>query len=788
MRMLADASPRAPHAERPAAYPGPPVAAAPDVVRRRRPPRSNAFLAVAALSGMAAARFAVNAFPWAAAPGQAAGYARHLGFDPRRDVLWLAALAAGAIGGARLCRWTVHDAGRPGARRRWNDAALAAACVLLAVAIATRAPLHEALLGLAGWGALALAFRRVERLPGLASPDVAFVAAHALALWTFLAGPAARAGLSAFTLAPLCLAGSLVAARALGRGRIEEGAPRLAAALLALPLALWGRRPAAAEVLAAGAVLLLPAIFAAADPGDRALRAARRFAGTVFLPATLAAFSAAACLHGPPLASFFEDGHALLPASEYLRGELPFRDIVPGHGLLSDGLLQAAEMRVFGEDYRGLARGAKVAGLFFWPILFALGCAATGGVAPGFWTAALAFFSFPQFYFLRSMASLACLALAVAAARKGTRRSWALAGAALPAAVLLSIDFASYAGVAALAALLVSRRRRPALAGAFLAGLGGAGAVVLAAFAGLGFAPSFLRATLVQIPALFPAYALGFPPPPAPLASAADGPALAASLLESDSLYYWFLGGALLLAGILVSRAPACGPRGRVLLPVVAWFLAANLSVAERQHCGYAWFVAPLGAVLCARWWKGWGPWRTPAGCAAAVLVAATLAASHPLRTLSAVGVALSTVTVPPGAVELTTPRRAAGALFPTEDAEAVRATGEFLASGGLAPSDTWLDFSNAPILYFLFDRDCPIRYYEVAFFQTADAQREVIAAISRNPRVKAVLVATGRPGDRVDGIPNAERAPLVDDFIRRSFHPAYRRGGVEFWLRNRAG
>jgi hypothetical protein len=82
-------------------------------------------------------------------------------------------------------------------------------------------------------------------------------------------------------------------------------------------------------------------------------------------------------MRGLPFANVFEAGHGLLPASEYLRGELPYRDIVPGHGLVSDGLLQTLELKFFGDDYRGLHRGEKLVGTLFWPSLYGLAYAAT---------------------------------------------------------------------------------------------------------------------------------------------------------------------------------------------------------------------------------------------------------------------------------------------------------------------------------------------------------------------------------------------------------------------------
>jgi hypothetical protein len=89
-------------------------------------------------------------------------------------------------------------------------------------------------------------------------------------------------------------------------------------------------------------------------------------------------------------------------------------------------------------------------------------------------------------------------------------------------------------------------------------------------------------------------------------------------------------------------------------------------------------------------------------------------------------------------------------------------------------------------MLYFLFRRDCPIREYEVAFYETEAAQREVIRRIESNPKIRAALV-TASPHGRftIDGVPNFERAPLVWQYLQENFHPDFAEGDVVFWRRN---
>ena len=87
-------------------------------------------------------------------------------------------------------------------------------------------------------------------------------------------------------------------------------------------------------------------------------------------------------------------------------------------------------------------------------------------------------------------------------------------------------------------------------------------------------------------------------------------------------------------------------------------------------------------------------------------------------------------------------------------------------------------------LLYFLFDRDCPIRQIEVAFYETEDRQREVIARIEGNPNVRAALVPPSAEALDVDGVPNAVRAPLVWQYLQQHFTPDFQEGDVIFWRR----
>ena len=106
-------------------------------------------------------------------------------------------------------------------------------------------------------------------------------------------------------------------------------------------------------------------------------------------------------------------------------------------------------------------------------------------------------------------------------------------------------------------------------------------------------------------------------------------------------------------------------------------------------------------------------------------------------------------------------------------------------AASHLQTNETWFDFTNRGNLYFLLDRDCPMRQLEVAFYETAGRQRDVIRRIDQNPRIRFALMPP-EPIDNtsVDGVPNRVRAPLVYEYLREHFTPGHEEGGVNFWTR----
>jgi len=692
--------------------------------------------------GFAAAWVLGSAIPVRPPANPLPGYAAQHGLDVRRQItIFVLLVALPILGGAAAVWWE--------RRRRGDRAAPAPTDVGIAPRHWEQSPLSR----------------------------LAVVCAHALTLWVFVCAlfPGAERPLLPFlsVFAVSAALGFLLDRMDPGRGILSLGA---ASPVLFLPLT--GQRPIPFSREAAVAAIALPVLTCAL--GRRrsgSARFRRALTAGVLLPGSIMAFAAGAVLGAPTVADIFEDGHALLPASEYLRGELPYRDVVPGHGLLSDGLFHAAGMKALGDDYRGFARASKLLGVFFWPSFYAIGLAATANPATAFCMEALSFAVFPQFSFPRLIASAFTLALALYASRTGRTGAWLACGAAIVVTFFFTVDFATYSAAAALTALLISRgdRRRSALAA--VGGACAAAAAAAVALGAFGLLRGFARTTFVYLPSLLPAYAQGFPSLPVVPGALDETPAV------PMPFFYGLIALSVILLGAELPSGGRISDRARAALPVLAWIVASMLSVAERRHVGYTSYLIPAALVLLARWLWAPGTERPLRALAASGALAAVLVAHRPVDLFTFATLAIQSPPSPPDrSGPLDEPRRARGAFFRLDDRTLVRKTAEMMRRAGFRDGDTWLDFGNAPGLYFLFERPCPIRYYEPAFYESEEAQREVVDAIDRNPHVRAALIIGSYAP--VDGIPNAVRAPHVDRYLREHFRPFLVEDGVEFWLR----
>ena len=451
-------------------------------------------------------------------------------------------------------------------------------------------------------------------------------------------------------------------------------------------------------------------------------------------------------LRRPLPLDFYEDGHELVVAAELARGERPYTDVVPVHGLLSDGGLDWAVMETWG---RASARpaGPQAGPPSLSPILqtklavsclnllaiFCITFAATGSADLALLAAMLSVMLIPSAtIWIRTIPALYALACVAAAVRLRSSGWMMAAGALLPLAVLFGIEFAAYSGIAAFAAALRLRRVRALLLGVAI------GLIPL-----LPIAVPLLKTTLFE---LLPAGRVYVP-------GKLQWPA------ERVPLALWLL--ALLFAAATTRTRIR---RTEAAWPIALWVVAAGVSFAQRRHL-YATFAMTAFAV--ALLWLIARRQRWVAAALAIVLVMLAKPWDHIFK--------------------LATPLRLAGGitqpLVSPEQQKAIDAARRFTAAH-LAPHETYFDFSNSAALYYFLGRDCPTRHQQVPFYESDRAQKEVIAAIERNPSVRAALIECPGGNWTIDGIPNSQRAPRVWQYLRTHFEPTFAEDGVVFWLR----
>lgn len=514
----------------------------------------------------------------------------------------------------------------------------------------------------------------------------------------------------------------------------------------------------------------------------------RRFVAYVVYPLFAIAMAASndiASAEGMPRLNVFEDGHSMAPAAAMLHGARPYRDVVPGHGLISDGLLDLVLMKLGAADAGSILRMRSVVTALLPAAVYAVALGATGSAEAAIlallaamcititgtpWVLPVsAIEAMPP---LRAIPSLFALAFCAASLRLRSRRSLVIAGCLAVIAVLTSIDFGFYAIVAVAIATIRFHDRRAFVsvaAGAAIAAIPTALLMLIAGCLG-----AFLRVTLFEILPLTDAYTIGFFDFPAAYNSMRALPEIAAGLFAMRTVWI-VLWGAIAVA----TSAMLAFRQRRTIEPLVilgVWVMAAALSYAERTNV-YFMPVAIIIVIAIAYLLR-----RNR--IAIAIMTIAIIAMAAPTARLLRDGTMRRVHGADRAFTRYAAAPRAAGVWMNVDNARKVAAAQSFIDT--LAPSETFFDFANMPILYYLFDRRLPVRQYETPFYEPEELQREVIARLENDLSIRAALMQFPNRGDfSIDGVPNPVRAPLVFAWLRAHFKPAYARDGVVFWVRN---
>ena len=479
---------------------------------------------------------------------------------------------------------------------------------------------------------------------------------------------------------------------------------------------------------------------------------------------------------GRPRIDFFEDSHSLLPASEYLRGERPYRDILPAHGLIEDGGFDYLAMKLGGVDAGSRTKARVVAGTMTSIALYAVAFAVTGSAEAALLAVFLCFLTGAFSGSLRLLPSLVTLAFIAAAVRRRRPRLLLFAGFGAVLCGATSLDFGAYTFVTLVVAIARAGNQRMAAIRSAAIGIAAAAIPLFGTFALFGILDDFVRGTFVETLGVGPAYTLWFFTPPQAFATLRSFPDVLAALFDHQAFDYLFWCAMAVFVGVTVTRRVS--RRLEPLVLVGVWMLLTAVSYAERHHL-YFGIAAPVVIVYAIR------RLLQTRNTLAVPAIVAVLAFIAPTTHVGVIGwMRNGRGPLEKTWLEVREPARARGALYYEKDAAATLSVGKYL-SLSLRPDETFFDFTNSGILYFLYRRDCPIREYEVAFYETEEKQREVIRRIESNPRVRAALVPASPLGRfTVDGVPNQDRAPLVWQYLQDNFTPDFQEGEVVFWRR----
>jgi hypothetical protein len=510
------------------------------------------------------------------------------------------------------------------------------------------------------------------------------------------------------------------------------------------------------------------------------LRNARRaIAVLVFItyPLSIAAYANAISMHtaeGKPRVNVFEDSHSLLPASEMLAGELPFRDVVPTHGLIEDGLLDTLVMKVQGATIGNSLKTRVALGMLNSIAVYLLALAITGSAEAALLALLLALMSNWLTLSFRLLPPIATLALMCASVRLRRVQLLRYAGLGTVICGATSIDFGAYTFFTFLVAIWrFPGSRRTALRAA-AAGVAIGVVPLFGGFLLLGILDDFFRTTFVELLSLGPVYTMSMFTPPPGLAAVQNFPELLSTIFGSAEFLYIIWCIAVVFAGTsIIRRQPR---RLEPMVLVAVWIAVVAISYAERHHLYFEMAVAPF--VVSATWFA----LRRRTELAPAMILGLIIV-SAPTSHFAVVGSIRDVRAPEPAWVEVREIPRARGALFLQHDAAALRGVRKY-ADLALAPDETWLDLTNRGIFYFLLRRDCPIREPEVAFFQRDERQREVIRSLESDPRIRAVLIPGPSGQYNVDHVPNQERVPLVWQYVQANFVPDFAEGDVVMWRR----
>ena len=525
---------------------------------------------------------------------------------------------------------------------------------------------------------------------------------------------------------------------------------------------------------------------------------ARRLAAWIFLPFLLYVFSYASTAHHTQWIDLFHRGESIGPASDYLRGKAPYRDVFALHGLLEDGMLDAWLMNIFGRRLDVAVGRTVILGGFLAVSLWILGMAIFESIPIALLVVVISAWTTAENN--RTFFQVAAVALLWIALRK--RRSSAAFAAGIFAAVALffSYDIGLYTiagAVAATVVLAVVARRidwpglPPLRALAwFAAGVTAGAAPFVAYLVYRGTLGHFLEISFVTIPRIIDAvWSLPFPDLISTFRKDLNLHRLAEFVLWEKfrlilSPLTIAIAAAYLIHRIVRRRFDHLDAALLVLTVFATITQRTAFGRAEFRHQYFAAFlVGPMLvilAILAAR--RLAATWREGDQGVRAFIAAIAIGAMPVLGVIfwvpDLVNARLDDLMNYQRRVlrVLHDGRAEATALRITHVSDEIRRLTRY--------RDPIFDFSNQPAFYFFANRMNPTRFYQVPIASPREFQAEIIAALEKT-KPKVVIRTSPENFDEFDGVPNSVRAQAVAAYLDDTYRFFSSIRGVELWRRD---
>jgi hypothetical protein len=568
--------------------------------------------------------------------------------------------------------------------------------------------------------------------------------------------------------------------------------------VVALPIVALFWVPTTRPVLVVVIALAMGAALAVALRAPLSPVVARRLAGWVILPGLLYVFSYASTAHHSQWIDLFHRGESIGPASDYLRGKVPYRDVFALHGLLEDGMLDAWLMELLGRDVDVAIARTVILGGFLAVTLWILGMAIFESipisllvVAMSAWTTAENNRTFFQ------VASVALLWIAL----KRQRVSAAfLAGVFGAVALFFSYDIGLYTiaggivstGVLALIGKRVTWTGLPPLRAlaAFSTGVVAGAAPFAFYLLSRGALDDFVEVSFVTIPRIIDAvWSLPFPD-----ITAIFRDNLTLHRLAEFVLWEKFrlilspltigIAAAYLIQRIVIRRFADLDAALLVLTIFATITQRTAFGRAEFRHQYFAAFlVGPMLVILGILAGRRLAAiWRAGDEGSRAFVVTIALIAFPVIAVLFWIPDLING-----RLIDLTNYQRRVLRVFRDGKAEEVVHRINYVSEEIRRLTrrrEPIFDFSNQPAFYFFADRPNATRFYQVPIASPARFQAEIIEALEKT-KTKVILRTSPENFDEFDGVPNNVRAQAVAAYIDDCYRFFASVRGVEIWKRD---